>query len=141
MVKSILKEIIIMLLLCLAIVLILGVLFYEYIPSNKIVPNKVAYSTPENVKEEINEEVNEASFVNITYELDETEINVSKKNGDYKSGKQNPFENLVTEAQNNTITQNTTETSANNTSATSSKNTNVENSSNQQGYLPNNGTK
>ena len=43
MVKSIIKEIIIMLLLCVAILLILGVLFYDYIPSNKVVPGKIAY--------------------------------------------------------------------------------------------------
>ena len=57
MVKSIIKEIIIMLLLCVAILLILGVLFYDYIPSNKVVPGKIAYSTPENIQEEVNEEV------------------------------------------------------------------------------------
>ena len=56
MVKSIIKEIIIMLLLCVAILLILGVLFYDYIPSNKVVPGKIAYSTPENIQEEVNEE-------------------------------------------------------------------------------------
>ena len=56
MVKSIIKEIIIMLLLCVAILLILGVLFYDYIPSNKVVPSKIAYSTPENIQEEIEEE-------------------------------------------------------------------------------------
>ena len=48
MVKSVLKEICIMLLLCIAIVLILGVLFYDSIPSNKIVPEKLsAYETPQ----------------------------------------------------------------------------------------------
>ena len=57
MVKSIIKEIIIMLLLCVAILLILGVLFYDYIPSNKVVPCKIAYSTPENIQEVVNEEV------------------------------------------------------------------------------------
>ena len=39
MVKSIIKEIIIVLLLLIAIILALGVLFYEYIPSNKTVPS------------------------------------------------------------------------------------------------------
>ena len=69
MVKSIIKEIIIMLLLCVAILLILGVLFYDYIPSNKVVPGKIAYSTPENIQEEVNEEVIEANKTKITYEV------------------------------------------------------------------------
>ena len=55
MIKSIIKEAFIMLLLCIAILLILGILFYDYIPTNKVIPEKEAYSTPNNVKEEINE--------------------------------------------------------------------------------------
>ena len=42
MFKSVIKEILIMLLLCVAIVLILGVIFYNYIPTNKVIPNKLA---------------------------------------------------------------------------------------------------
>jgi uncharacterized SAM-binding protein YcdF (DUF218 family) len=41
MFKSVIKEILIMLLLCVAIVLILGVIFYNYIPTNKAIPNKL----------------------------------------------------------------------------------------------------
>ena len=51
MIKSIFKEICIMILLCIAIVLVLGVIFYDSIPTNKVVPNKLsAYTTPENVR-------------------------------------------------------------------------------------------
>ena len=39
MLKTVLKETCIMLLLCVAIVLILGVVFYDYIPANKAIPN------------------------------------------------------------------------------------------------------
>ena len=49
MTKSILKEIIIVLLLCLAIILVLGILLYDYVPISKTVPNQVAYTTPEDV--------------------------------------------------------------------------------------------
>ena len=51
--KNIIKEIIIVLLLILAIILILGILLYEYVPNNKIIPQQVSYTTPENVKEEL----------------------------------------------------------------------------------------
>ncbi|MFR5682705.1 MAG: hypothetical protein ACLUD1_01170 [Clostridia bacterium] len=77
MVKSIIKEIFIMLLLCIAIVLILGVVFYSYIPTNKIVPEKIAYTTPENIKEELaNELTNESMTTVVTYEIDASDLNV-----------------------------------------------------------------
>ena len=67
MFKSVIKEILIMLLLCVAIVLILGVIFYNYIPTNKAIPNKLAaYTTPENVKTEIEEELEAAEKEEIT---------------------------------------------------------------------------
>ena len=50
MVKSAIKEIFIILLLSIAILLILGILFYDYIPINRVIPQKEAYVTPENVK-------------------------------------------------------------------------------------------
>ena len=52
--KSFLKEIIIILLLCLIICLILGITFYKYIPNTKIVPSEVEkYKTSETIKDEI----------------------------------------------------------------------------------------
>ena len=53
MAKKVIKEIIIVLLLCLAIILVLGVLLYEYVPSNKMIPDKVSYTTPQAVQEEL----------------------------------------------------------------------------------------
>jgi len=51
--KSVLKEIIIILLLCCAICLILGVVFYDYIPTNKVIPSTVEpYTTSNTIKEE-----------------------------------------------------------------------------------------
>ena len=47
MAKSIIKEIIIILLLSLAIILVLGILLYEYVPTNKTIPNSSSYTTPE----------------------------------------------------------------------------------------------
>ena len=51
--KSITKEIFIILLLCIAICLIFGVIFYDYIPTNKVVPSTVeAYKTSNTIKDE-----------------------------------------------------------------------------------------
>jgi len=147
MAKSVFKEIIIMLLLGIAIVLIFGVLFYEYIPSNKMIPSKIAYTTPENVVLEIAEEVNEAGFVNITYQLDQSEIDMSKRVGDYKSGKQNPFEAFIPEDTTSTQTADSSkssgETSGDEKASTNSNETteNNNNNSNNNSYLPNNGNK
>lgn len=132
MVKNIFKELIITLLLILAIILVLGVLFYEYIPSNKVVPEKVAYTTPENVAQEISSEVTETQPVNITYRLDNVDLQHAKKTGDYDAGKKNPFEAYSEDPQGGS-----TNTSASNSNGgTSSSNANTS-----EGYFPNTGTK
>lgn len=91
MIKSIIKEAFIMLLLCIAILLILGILFYDYIPTNKVIPEKEAYSTPNDVKEEINEQITEIEKTVISYEITDSDLNIYKKSSDYKPGKPDPF--------------------------------------------------
>lgn len=124
MVKSVIKEITIMLLLCIAIVLILGILFYDYIPTNKVVPKKEAYTTPENVKEEIEERITELEKTEISYEITGSDLNIYKQSASYKPGKANPFA-LVdnNEVANNTTSQNQTNPNVNNTNT--NQNTNV----------------
>lgn len=78
--KNIIKEIIIVLLLILAIILILGILLYEYVPNNKIIPQQVSYTTPENVKEELSTSENvDDSQVIMTYEVTATDLTNYKK--------------------------------------------------------------
>ena len=94
MIKTIFKELIITILLCIAILLILSVLFYDYNPVNKIVPNKVGeYKTPENIKEEINENITEFESTNILYKVEGSDLNMYIKANTYIQGKVNPFEN------------------------------------------------
>lgn len=105
MIKSILKEIIITLLLCLAILLVLSILFYDYNPLNKIIPNQIAYSTPEEIRNEI--EQNEVKDVleggiNIVYSIDSSDLNIYKKSNSYVAGKQNPFAEIAEEVTNET---------------------------------------
>ena len=90
--KSVIKEILIILLLCSAICLILGVIFYEYIPNNKVVPSTVEqYKTANTVKEEINQEVVEYQKQNITFEVTDSDLTRYKKTDTYNPGKANPF--------------------------------------------------
>ena len=106
MAKKVIKEIIISLLLCLAIILLLGILLYEYVPMTKTIPNPVSYTIPENVKQELaNSEGVDESQIIMTYEVDSTDLNNYKRVQDYKPGKANPFSSYeATESTNGTNT-------------------------------------
>lgn len=92
MFKTVFKEIFIILLLCVAIVLVLGVIFYDYIPTNKAVPNKLStYVTPQDVKTEIDEQIAEINKVEVSYEITGTDINLYKQTHSYTPGKIDPF--------------------------------------------------
>lgn len=145
MFKSVMKEICIMIILAIAILAVMGVLFYEYIPASKTLPTLEAYKTPENVMKEIDEGVLDESTIVQTYRMDETEIKISKKQGDYKAGKQDPFSDYMTQ---NTASATNTSSSGSGSSSSGSSGTGSSQSgtseggsSNQGGYLPDRGTK
>lgn len=95
--KSVIKEIAIMLLLLAAIVLGLGVLFYDYIPSSKVVPTILEYKTPDNITEELSETItNNSEEVLITYEVDSKDLKIYEKTKDYNAGNPNPFSYYTT---------------------------------------------
>lgn len=90
--KSVLKEIIIILLLCCAICLILGVVFYDYIPTNKVIPSTVEpYTTSNTIKEEINQGITEFQKQTIVMEITDSDLKIHKQERSYDSGKINPF--------------------------------------------------
>ena len=148
MAKKVFKEIIISLLLCLAIILLLGILLYNYVPMNKTIPNPVSYSTPENVKQELaqSQGVDEDKVI-MTYEVDATDLNNYKKIQDYKPGKANPFssyeagdangDNSNENNSNNKSNNNTT----NNNSQSSSNSSNSDNNTSGGKFFQNKGTK
>lgn len=152
MAKNIIKEIIIMLLLCLAIILILGVILYEYVPSNKILPEEVSYVTPQNIKEELNSSNSvEEDKVILTYEIDESDLANYQRIKDYKPGKVNPFSTCEEKTEENQ-SQNGQNTTNNNSGSTNSDNSsstggNTQNSvqnsntSSEGTYFPDKGTK
>lgn len=130
--KSILKELIIVLLLCLAIILILAILLYEYVPMSKTLPNQVAYTTPEDVKKELltASDVDESQIV-MTYEVNSDDLNNYKRIKDYNPGKANPFSSYETQTSEPSITTNGT-TSNNGGTTTSSSGSNNSNSGTQE---------
>ena len=149
MAKSVFKEIIIVLLLCLAIILVLGILLYEYIPMSKTVPNPVSYTTPAEVQEELAamDDINEDQII-MTYEVDSTDLNNYRRVNDYQPGKANPFADTTTTGTDNTTTsgENTTTgggQTTNNNNNTNNNNTNDPNAETSSGerFYPETGTK
>lgn len=155
MLKSVLKEIILILLILLAIILVLGIFLYDYIPTNKIVPKIEQYQVPDAVKEELNEGIDdiEANKTQIVYEIDGTDLQNYEKSKDYQKGKVNPFsedgigsQNSNTAGNNQTTNNNGANNNSNNNNnnnnSNNTKNNNNNNNSNSVGsYLPNTGTK
>lgn len=145
MAKKVIKELIIILLLCLAIILVLGVLLYEYVPTNKIIPEAVSYTTPEDVKQEIAtaDDVEDEQVI-LTYSLDSADLNNYERINTYVPGKPNPFSDY-----NSASGQNTTNNSSGNSSTgstsngnTSSGNGTTSNTTTSGGsYIPDKGTK
>ena len=123
MAKNVIKEIIIVLLLCLAIILILGILLYEYAPMSKTVPNPVSYTTPENVQQELaNTTSVDDSQIIMTYEVDSTDLRNYERINDYQPGKANPFSSYETSGENTTTNGSSTGGSTSSGSSTSSSN-------------------
>ncbi len=129
MAKTIFKEFFIMLLLCVAIVLILGVIFYDYIPTNKAIPNPMApYSTPEEIEAEIDENLEEAEPQNVPYTITGPDLNNYKRTNSYVAGKANPF---AADTSVDTPTNGVTNNTGNGGSTGNNNNTNTENNNNQ----------
>lgn len=103
MAKSIIKELIIVLLLCLAIILVLGILFYEYIPIAKEVPEDVKYSTSDEIQEQKTEirglTADEEYYSGETDSINSDDLNNYRRTQDYVPGKANPFAAYETTAE------------------------------------------
>ena len=120
--KNFIKEIIIILLLCLAIILLLGILLYEYVPMNKTLPNTEAYTTPSNVKSELKEEDANGDLIQ-TYEINSSDLDDYKRIQNYKPGKADPFSSY--ESSENGNGNAGTNTTINNSAGNNSNNTTV----------------
>ena len=135
--KNVIKEIIIILLLCLAIILILGILLYEYVPISKTVPNPVSYVRTEAVEEELasSDTIDESQLV-MTYEINSSDLNNYKQMQEYKPGKANPFAAVSEDNTGNNNGNNSSNTSSGSTSTGTNNNT-----STSEGYYPDKGIK
>lgn len=140
MVKSLIKEIIIILLLLLAVILALAVLFYEYIPNNKVVPKVSNYKTSESVDREIHAQIVEEKPAIQTYEIKQEDLSEYQKTNVYEKGKVNPFSSYTKPVENTEDNNNVTNTNTN--TNTNSMNTNVtKGNSSSNTFYKNTGTK
>ena len=125
MLKSFFKEVLIIVVLVLIIIGLLAVLFYDYIPSSKIVPAKVeAYALSEDVNEELQKDLANKNSDEIvkTYQIDVVELEHYEKIKEYNKGKVNPFLEYNSGTSNNN-------NNSNSNSGTSNNNNNSNNNS------------
>ena len=126
-----------------AIILILGILLYEYAPMSKTIPNPVSYTTPEEVQQELatSSDVDESQII-MTYEVDSSDLRNYERINDYQPGKANPFSSYTTSGE-NTTTGGTSTGGSSSTGSSTSGSTNTTSNNNSSGgqYFQNKGTK
>ena len=127
--KSISKELFIMALLLMVVVFMIGMVFYQYMPNNKTVPEPITYSADSSTTSVLQEisasdsystDSNDSSVQDVikSYSIGTTELTTAAAKQTYVSGKTDPFaEAVVSDA--NTENSNTVDngTQGNTTSA------------------------
>ncbi len=89
---KVIKEIIIMLLICLVGMLLFAVILYEYIPNRKVVPEVAMYNASEKIKELKADDIDKKNETIIkTFQVTSSDLTNYKVANDYVPGKSNPF--------------------------------------------------
>ena len=92
MVKSVIKEFIILILLLTAIVLLFALILYDYNPTNKTIPEHVAaYTLPDEVKTELESSLSGEERIVKTYQIDGADLNRYQKMDEYNPGRVKPY--------------------------------------------------
>lgn len=121
---KVIKEIIIILLICLVSMLIFAILLYDYIPNRKIVAEVSQYQASPEVETLLADNIDsKENEIVLTYEVTSKDLNNYEAKNEYVKGKANPFAaatKTTVEDGDGNITGNTTESNntnnANNTS-------------------------
>ena len=138
---KVIKEIMIMLLVCLVGILLFAVVFYEYIPSRKEVSEVAAYEPTSAVKEQLSDNIDQMdeqvilTFEQGDYEVTSTDLNRYKNKNIYVPGKANGFAGNGSEGD---VNNNSTSGGSSKSGNSSNSNTKDNNSSE---YMNNKGTK
>ena len=130
--KSLSKELFIMALLIMIVVFMVGIIFYEYMPNNKTVPEPITYSTSSTTTAVLQEIASSASDTSSSdsmetqsiiksYSIGTKELSTAASKQSYTSGKTDPFAEYT--GTSNTTNGNTTGTNtATNTTQGSTSN-------------------
>lgn len=127
MFKTIVRETLIVILILIAIILVLGILFYDHIPTSKVVPVKIqSYDLPDDIQEELKESVSGEENIVTTYRVDDRDLDLYESNDNYDKGKANPFVDYSQETTNTNTSSNTNGNGNNvNTNAQNNVNNNI----------------
>lgn len=131
--KSLSKELFIMALLLMIVVFMIGMIFYQYMPNNKTVPEPVTYtadSTTTAVLQEIavlssesEEGSSEPESIIKSYSIGAKELSTAAARKSYTSGKTDPFAEYKVEEQNaNTVGNTTTNNSSSSSTQSATQN-------------------
>lgn len=137
--KSLSKELFIMALLLMIVVFMVGIIFYEYMPNNKTVPEPITYQTDGSTASVLQEiaatttstggsTATETQSVIKSYSIGTKELSTAASKQSYTSGKTDPFAEYVETATNTTTDGNTTGTTNNTSTTTTNAETNNSNS-------------
>ena len=128
---KVIKEIMIMLLVCLVGMLLFAVIFYEFIPNKKDVPEISRYSPSEQVQSLKADDIDTRDDqVVLTYKVTSSDLTNYKVTKEYVPGKANPFAPVSEDPETNATTNSTGNTSStNSTSNTTSGNTSTNSTS------------
>jgi len=106
--KSMWNEFFSIILIILAVILILSMLFYNYIKSTKAISAVAGdYSLPEELQEELERTIEATENQNIvkTYRVDSNDLEIYEESNDYEKGRNNPF-GVPTENESNSSSRN-----------------------------------
>lgn len=99
---KVIKEIILFLLVCLLTMLLLAVLFYNYLPARKIIPEVVTYKASDTVTELLSDNIDSTdnnvllTFEGGEYEVTKSDLKNYESIKEYVPGKSNPFAKVET---------------------------------------------
>lgn len=127
MIKTVIKEITIIVLILIAIALILSIMFYKYIPNNKTVPIAIKdYTLPDEIQQELKESINEGQKIVKTLYLDNSDLSLYESTKEYNKGKANPFADYSKKEENTSNKTNTVNTNTGSSNTSTSENNTVD---------------
>ena len=124
--KSAIKQIIVIILLCIAIFLLLAIIFYDSMPISIVVPSNVSpYVTSSEVKEEVTKDIAEFPKQYVSFEITDSDLNLYKRSKSYDPTKANPFATPTESTASDSSDSSGTTTNANSKTTTKSGTTSV----------------